>query len=249
MEILQFDNYNDLSRQASDDVIELMNLKKDPLICVASGDSPIGLYKNLVNQVSDNKLDISGWSFVGLDEWIGLNGSDEGSCRFHLNNQLFDPLQINENKLYFFDGRKTDLEKECHDAENFIAQHGGIHVAILGLGLNGHLGMNEPETSALSRTHITNLDPTTAETGQKYFKEKQELKEGITLGLGTLMESENIFLLANGIKKAGIVKKMLEGEISEEIPASLLRKHPNVRIYLDAEAASLLDPSTFSQNQ
>lgn len=241
MKIFQFHSYNDLSKQAADDVIQLMGSKTNPLICVASGDSPTGLYKNLENKVAENKLDISGWSFLGLDEWIGLNGNDEGSCRFHLNNQLFVPLKVPEDHLYFFDGRTNHPEQECQNAEDFIIQHGGIHVAILGLGLNGHLGMNEPNTSASSRTHVTKLDTTTSQTGQKYFKEKQVLNEGITLGLGTLMESDHILLLANGIKKAEIVKKMVEGEISEDVPATLLRKHPHVSIYLDAEAAGLLD--------
>lgn len=248
MKIFQFGSYTYLTRQAADDVIQLMKSKKNPLICVASGDTPAGLYKNLVNEVVENKLDISDWSFVGLDEWIGLNGNDEGSCRFYLNNQLFDPLKVTENNLYFFDGRTNDTDKECRKAEDFIIQHGGIHVAILGLGLNGHLGMNEPKTSATSRTHVTKLDTITSQTGQKYFKEKQVLKEGITLGLGTLMESKNIFLLANGIKKAEIVKKILEGEISEDVPATLLRKHPNGGIYLDSEAAGLLDSEKTASN-
>ena len=240
MKILTFDNYEDLSKKASDDVKELMTLKGHPLICVASGDTPMGLYKYLVQ----SDPDISDWYFIGLDEWVGLNGNDEGSCRFHLNKQLFDPLKVKKDQLYFFDGRKKDLEKECADAENFITRHGGIHLAILGLGLNGHLGMNEPHTSAASTTHVTQLEPTTTQTGQKYFKEKQVLTGGITLGLETLMKSEHIFLLVNGSKKAAIVKKMLEGEISEEVPATLLRKHPSVTIYLDREAASQIQSTS-----
>ncbi|HYM95557.1 MAG TPA: glucosamine-6-phosphate deaminase [Chitinophagaceae bacterium] len=240
MQTFIFDSYAKLSNRTSDDLVELTKFKKNPLLCLASGDSPAGLYKNLVNKVSKNHLDVSNWSFIGLDEWEGMNGNDEGSCRYHLNNQFFHPLKVAENKIFFFDGRKEDLNKECIEAENFIIQHGGIDVAILGLGLNGHIGMNEPKTSVSSRAHVTELDLITQQTGQKYFKERQQLKNGITLGIGTLMESKTIFLLVSGLKKAGIVKQMLKGKISEEIPASLLRNHPDARLYLHADAANLL---------
>jgi glucosamine-6-phosphate isomerase len=240
MKLFIRETFEDLSRQAATDLTELMQTRKDPLVCVASGDSPAGLYKNLADKINKSELDISNWYFVGLDEWVGMNGSDEGSCRFHLNNQLFGPWQVANNKISFFDGRAKDLKKECTDAETFILQQGGIDVAILGLGLNGHVGMNEPGTSPSSRTHVTALDLITQQTGQKYFKEQQQLKEGITLGLATLMEAKYILLLVSGSHKAAIVKKILEGDISEDVPASLLRNHPGLRVYLDAEAAKLL---------
>ncbi len=234
-------DYKDMSRQAAADLIELMQMWKDPLVCVASGDSPSGLYKNLADKFNKNELDISNWHFLGLDEWVGMNGNDEGSCRFHLNNQLFNLLRVPNDKISFFDGRNKDLAKECNDVETSILQQGGIDVAIVGLGLNGHVGMNEPGTPLTSRSHVTTLDLITQQTGQKYFKEQQQLKEGITLGLATLMESEYILLLVSGAHKSAIVKKILEGNISEEVPGSLLRNHPGLMVYLDAEAAKLLE--------
>lgn len=241
MEIIVADTYNDLSQQAAGDVIQLMQLRKQPLICVASGDTPAGLYKNLTDKFDKRKLDISGWSFIGLDEWVGMNGDDEGSCRFHLNDQLFHPLHIADDAICFFNGRAKDLNKECEVTEIYIRQQGGIDVAILGLGMNGHIGMNEPGTSPSSRSHIAALDPITQKTGQKYFKKEQILKEGITLGLATLMESKHIILIVSGSHKAEIIKRMLEGEISEQVPASLLRKHPGLKIYLDKDAAKLIN--------
>ncbi|MEI9806383.1 MAG: 6-phosphogluconolactonase [Bacteroidota bacterium] len=139
--------------------------------------------------------------------------------------------------MCFFNGRAKDLDKECEDVERFIHQQGGIDLAILGLGMNGHIGMNEPGTSAALRSHVTALDPITKETAQKYFKEQRQLTNGVTLGLATLMEARYIILLVSGAHKAGIVKKILEDEISEQIPGSLLRNHPGLNIYLDAEAA------------
>jgi galactosamine-6-phosphate isomerase len=157
-----------------------------------------------------------------------------------LDRELFSPLRIPQDKLFFFDGRSKDLEAECHQAESFITRLGGIDATILGLGLNGHVGMNEPGTSVSTRSHVTVLDPITAQTGQKYFKEARPLSEGITLGLGTLLDSRNIFLLVSGAKKASIVKTVLEGDVSEKVPATLLRRHPGLRIYLDPEAAATI---------
>jgi glucosamine-6-phosphate isomerase len=240
MKVIVCSSYADMSLQAAEDLIGCMGSRKNPLLCAASGDSPSGLYKNLVAKLGRKELKISDWSFLGLDEWVGLNGSDEGSCRYHLNRELFFPLHVPEDDLFFFDGRKKDLNLECRQAESFILRHGGIDATILGLGLNGHVGMNEPGTPVSSRTHVTALDPITTQTGQKYFTEARSLSEGITLGLGTILDSRNIFLLVSGTKKASIVKTVLEGDISEKVPASLLRRHPGLRIYLDNEAAGLL---------
>lgn len=242
MEIFIPDTYQALSMQAADDVIKLMKSRSHPLLCAASGDTPAGLYKEIVGKVNKNELNISDWSFVGLDEWVGMNETDEGSCRFNLNDQLFNFLKIAGDKIGFFDGRTNDLDKECEDVESFIQKHEGIDVAILGLGMNGHIGMNEPGTSPALRSHVTALDPITQKVGQKYFKQQQQLKEGITLGIATLLESKHIILLVSGSHKAEIVKKMLEGDISEKLPGSLLRNHPSLKVYLDKNAASLIQP-------
>jgi galactosamine-6-phosphate isomerase len=240
MKIFIADNYNDLSEQAAKEVMLLMQERKNPLICTASGDTPAGLYQAIVNKVSKKQSDISNWSFIGLDEWTGMNGKDEGSCRFHLNNQLFYPLQVPDDHVFFFDGRAKDLQEECSNAELFILHHTIIDVAILGLGMNGHIGMNEPGTSPTLHSHITTLDPITKKTGQKYFKNEQKLTDGITLGLATLLQAKHIILLVSGLHKAGIVKQVVEGEISGQLPASLLRNHPGLKVYLDKEAGSLL---------
>lgn len=240
MELVIADNYKELSRWAADDLVRFAAKEAHPLICTASGDTPAGLYKEIVERVSKKEIDISGWMYLGLDEWVGMDGNDEGSCRFHLNNQFFYPLRIQENKIIFFDGRGTDLPKECERIENFIDQHRGIDISILGLGMNGHIGMNEPGTPASSRSHISVLDPVTKQVGQKYFKQETQLTDGITLGLATLLGSKHIILLASGSNKAAIVRQVVEGEISEKVPGSLLRNHPGLHIYLDSAAAGLL---------
>ncbi|MEP6927403.1 MAG: glucosamine-6-phosphate deaminase [Ginsengibacter sp.] len=240
MKIFIGDNYEMMSKQAGADIISITQSLKNPVLCTASGDTPAGLYKELVNEVHQNKIDISRWYFVSLDEWVGMNGDDEGSCRFHLNNQLFNPLQVAKDHISFFNGREKNLNNECENMENFIRQHEGLDIAVIGLGMNGHVGMNEPGTSPELHSHVTDIDSQTQKIGQKYFKKDQQLSKGITLGLATLMEARNIILLVSGRHKAQIVQKVLKGEISEKIPATLLRSHPGLKIYLDKEAASLV---------
>jgi galactosamine-6-phosphate isomerase len=227
-----------MSKQAAGEIIRLTQLHKNPVVCTASGDTPTGVYKKIINIINKEHLNISDWIFIGLDEWIGMNGNDEGSCRYYLDQQLFQPLQVVDEKICFFDGRAKNLEAECERVENFISQHGGIDIAILGLGMNGHIGMNEPGTSKYARSHVSELDVTTQQVGQKYFKNQQTLSRGITLGTASLLEARHIILLVSGNHKAGIVQQIIEGEISEQLPASLLRLHPELKIYLDMDAAA-----------
>ncbi len=240
MKLFVYETYESMSARAAEEVIYIINSKKNAVLCPASGDSPSGLYKKLVAHVKENKIDISGLYFIGLDEWLGMNGNDEGSCRFHLNNQLFHPLYVSENKIAFFDGRATDPKMECNRIEDAIDAHGGIDIAIVGLGMNGHVGMNEPGTSPDLHSHVAEIDPITQQVGQKYFKEKKEISGGLTLGIANLMEAKSVMLVVSGRKKAEILKKVLEDNISEKLPAGFLRNHPDFNVYADADAASLL---------
>jgi glucosamine-6-phosphate isomerase len=243
MQIFIADTYEAMSKKAAGDVIDFMQSIQQPLICPASGDSPAGLYKEIVRRAAKKEIDVSDWSFVALDEWMGMNGEDEGSCRYHLDQQLFHPLKIDQDRICFFNGRSEDPEADCRKTENFISEHGGINIAIVGLGINGHVGMNEPGTSPRLHSHIAAIDSITQQVGQKYFKKKQQLTEGLTLGLANLFETHQVFLLASGPHKAEIIKRVLEEEPSEQLPASLLRKHPGLRIYLDRTAAALIENS------
>lgn len=240
MQIIIADTYEAMSGHAAEDLLALLQSVSDPLICTASGASPVGLYKQLISRVKSLHIDASSWSFVGLDEWKGMNGIDEGSCRYHLNNDLFNPLDVNAGNICFFDGRAEDLKLECQRVEDFITQQNGIDVAILGIGVNGHIGMNEPGTPSALRSHIADIHPVTQQIGQKYFKQPQRLDTGLSLGLATLLEAKHILLIASGVSKAEIIYRTIHEEISEQIPATLLRQHPSVHIYLDRDAARLL---------
>jgi len=241
MQIIISEDYSSLSMQAAELVASfLRESSTTPLLCAASGDSPLGLYNQLCQLKQQGIIDTSKWAVVSLDEWVGLNLADEGSCASSIALNLTKPLKLDEKNVCFFDGRRSDTEVVCREVESFIDRFKGIDVAILGLGMNGHIGLNEPGTPASIRTHVSTLEPLTKQVGQKYFDKPMALQQGITLGIGNLMESKHLILVVNGSKKADIVKQMLEGPVTESLPASLFLSHPSIYIFLDKEAASKL---------
>lgn len=240
MEIIFEPTYEAMSQRAAADLLRIVATVEAPLICPTSGSTPAGLYQSLVQQIQEQNIDYSRWFFVGLDEWAGMNGSDAGSCRHFVDQELFQPLKIKETNIYFFNGKAADPENECRDAETFIKQHGGITVAIVGLGLNGHVGMNEPGTPATLHSHIAQLADETKQVGQKYFDAPKDLSTGLTLGIATLLQAQHLFVIANGEKKAGVVKKVVDENPNENLPATFLKQHKNFSIYLDDKAAQLL---------
>lgn len=239
MQIFVDDTYEAMSKRVADDITSHFKQVIQPLLCVASGDSPKGLYRELAGRQNASLLDTSNWFFLGLDEWVGLGRNDEGSCRYMLTKDVFTPLSVKDEKICCFDGNANPAA-ECVRIENFITQRGGIDIALLGIGMNGHVGLNEPGTSPLLHSHVSVIDEVTKTVGQKYFSRPQTLTEGITLGLATLMQAKRLFLLVSGEKKALILQRALEGDVTADIPASMIREHPGFTVYADKEAASLL---------
>ncbi|HXB42486.1 MAG TPA: glucosamine-6-phosphate deaminase [Puia sp.] len=240
MKVLIHASYGDLSAAAAEECISCMQSPATPVCCVASGDSPIGLYKELSRRYTQQQLDVSNWYFAGLDEWLGMDGTDEGSCRHMLDKFVTQPLHLSTQQTCFFNGRTKDAHAECLRVEQFIHHHGGLDMAVLGLGLNGHLGLNEPGTPFSARAHVSEISAMTQSVGQKYFSSPTRLTQGITLGLANLMEAQNVVLLVSGERKAEIVKRVIEGNVTEQVPASILQNHPSCSIYLDEAAAKML---------
>ena len=238
MELFIYDTYEKMSAEAAKKVMHVISAKRKTVLSPASGDTPKGLYAELVSMIQKNKTDISELGFIGLDEWLGMNGEDEGSCRFYLDQELFNPLQINKNKIAFFYGKAQIPLEECRKIDDFILGLNGIDLAIVGLGMNGHVGMNEPGVSPDLHSHVAEIDPITQEVGQKYFKQHTSLTKGITLGLQHLLDAKKAILIANGIKKADIIRKTLEETITPQVPASIMRRHSNGMIMIDEEAAA-----------
>ena len=240
MQVFIADTYESMSKQCAGVIADIVKPVESPLVCIPSGDSPKGLFNEWKLQQEQKIIDVHAWHFLGLDEWIGLGENDDGSCRYMLNRDLFLPLGIQPEKICCFDGNAKDTAAECNRVEDHIHQHTAIDIAILGIGMNGHVGLNEPGTSPLLRSHVSEIHPVTKQVGQKYFSSPQQLHQGITLGIATLMESKRVILLVSGKKKAAILQEALEGEITQEVPASLLRNHPHFMVFADKDAAHML---------
>lgn len=241
MEWTVFESREALYQASADLVSAAMAERKTPLFCAASGDSPRGLYQELADRVTAGKLTVGDWRFLGLDEWLGLGPDDQGSCRHMLDQDLFMPLHVPQNHIRCFDGLSTEPEVECRAIEAYLLQRGPIDMAVLGLGMNGHIGLNEPGTPPGTRSHVSRLSALTEKTGQKYFDRPVALRQGLTLGLGNLQEARSLLLIVSGAHKADMLRRLVQGPETAEVPATLLRGHPRLRLYTEPEAAALLD--------
>jgi len=210
------------------------------VLCFASGETPKLTYELMVKMILDKKLDLSGCKFIGLDEWVSIPPQNEGSCHYFLHHLIFEPLNIQPSNIHLFNAMSENLDHECKAMDNIILTY-GIDLMVVGVGMNGHIGFNEPGVSIDNYCHVINLDEITQSIGQKYFKQPTPLKQGITLGLRHLLESKKAILIANGTKKAKIMKKTLESRISNHTPSSIIRTHHNSMIMIDEEASSLLE--------
>jgi len=231
------DNYADMSRKASELVVDYIKKTPKTLVSFPGGSTPVGFINEFVSAVNQGAVDISQTRYVSLDEWVGLSDQDEGSCghfnRYHLLNRLETPFA----DVHLIDGTAEDIEVERRRLDQYIAAHGPLGVSVLGIGLNGHLGFNEEGVSFDSNALVVSLSPTTKQVMGKYFGNRFAPECGITQGLGQIRQAEVIILLANGLHKADILRKALEGPITPEVPASILQTHPNVCVVIDRNAA------------
>jgi glucosamine-6-phosphate isomerase len=235
-------DYEAMSAACARLIAEQVGKRPDSLLCVAAGDTPLGTFRQLIWVAQGGEPDFSRCRFVGLDEWLGMDRHDAGSCKQAVYQELLDPLGVGPDRIAFFDAKSPTPEQECARLDRYLDQHGPIDLFLSGIGVNGHLGLNEPGSPAGARSRVVELHPTTKKVGQKYFAGGAPLERGITLGLKDLLAARTVILLANGENKADIIRRSLQGEITEQVPASLLQRHPDCRVLLDAPAAARLDP-------
>ena len=240
MKTIRFSNYEELSAYAASEIVNAIKQKPSLTLCMASGHTPMRTAELLVQQLLNEKVDYSHITFLGLDEWVGLPPENEGSCHYFFHKKIFAPLQLSPSQYFLFNSLSENLESECEKMDMIIAQNNGIDIMLVGIGMNGHIGFNEPGTPFNTLCHIAELDNTTKTVGQKYFKEQTALHQGITIGLGHLLNAKKVFLKADGKRKAEVIQKTVEGEITESFPASIMQKHANGFVIVDEEAASLL---------
>lgn len=222
----------------SQKIIEIVKEKPTSLICIAGGDTPLLTIEALIKANQAGEVDFSKTKFVGLDEWVGLGRETKGSCIQTLYDAFFDRLEnVSSDQICFFDGKTADLEADCARVDAFIEACGGIDFILLGIGLNGHIGFNEPFVPVDVNCHVVELDNVTKRVMSKYFDTDLPLTHGISLGMQQILTAKEIYLVATGEKKAKIVQQVIEKEPTVSIPATLV-KQAIVTLVLDEAAAS-----------
>lgn len=235
-----FKDYSELSRATADRIAGVIKKKPGALICIASGHTPVGTFKCLRDDINAGTLDISKTIFVSLDEWLGIDPSDAGSCISMLRKDFFDHVDAH---IELFDVLAKDPQSECDRMNKLIANNGGLDVMLVGVGLNGHIGMNEPGTPFDTYAHVSDLAEETKTSGQKYFTKHTTLSKGITLGLRHFSECRLPIVMANGSKKAEIIGRTMKNKPTEGLPATIIHTIPQALVMIDAEAASRLPQS------
>ena len=231
MKFITVDTYEKLSRQAANIISAQVIIKPDCVLGLATGSSPLGTYKQLINWYNKGDIDFSGVTSVNLDEYVGLDGSSNQSYRYFMNKNFFEHINIDIKNTFVPNGCAEDLEKEGLEYDKHIEELGGIDLQLLGIGLDGHIGFNEPDRYFVKSTHVVDLHESTIKANSRFFANEDEVpKQAITMGMVSIMQAKKILLIASGKAKYDILKKAFYGPITPEIPASILQLHPDITV-------------------
>ena len=232
------DSAQNIAAMAAQQYVALLKRKPNAILGGATGSTPRGLYAELVRLNKAGEISFKDASSFNLDEYVGLDGTHDQSYRYFMDHNLFDHIDIDKSRTRVPSGIDVS-DPAAYDKE--IEAAGGVDLQLLGIGNNGHIGFNEPGTPFGSLTHIVELTESTREANKRFFKSIDEVPtHAVTMGVKTVMQARSIILMAIGPAKAPIMKEMLQGPVTENVPASVLQLHPDVTVYMDYEAAKLL---------
>ena len=232
------DSAQNIAAMAAQQYVALLKRKPNAILGGATGSTPLGLYAELVRLNKAGEISFKDASSFNLDEYVGLDGTHDQSYRYFMDHNLFDHIDIDKSRTRVPSGIDVS-DPAAYDNE--IEAAGGVDLQLLGIGNNGHIGFNEPGTPFGSLTHIVELTESTREANKRFFKSIDEVPtHAVTMGVKTVMQARSIILMAIGPAKAPIMKEMLQGPVTENVPASVLQLHPDVTVYMDYEAAKLL---------
>ena len=238
MEVVICSSYDELSKLAAEAVAEIVRNKPNAVIGLATGSSPLGLYKELIRMHKEEGLDFSQVTSFNLDEYVGIGPDHEQSYRRFMNENLFQGINIDMAKTNVPDGLAKDYKAFCKAYEQKMAAAGGVDVQVLGIGSDGHIGFNEPGDSLASRTHTVTLNEQTISDNARFFEKKEDVPiYACTMGVGTVLDAGRCVLVANGKGKVKPVATMVEGPISSMCTASALQMHNDTQVFLDEDAA------------
>lgn len=241
MEVIILPDAEAVGRQAARVVARIMRERPRPVLGLATGSTPLPLYRELVRLHREGHLDFSHAISFNLDEYVGLHADHPQSYRRFMLEHLIAHINIDAARFHIPDGMAEDIPSECARYEQLIAESGGIDLQILGIGSDGHIGFNEPTSSLRSRTRIKTLTPRTRRDNARFFGSEAAVPHHvITMGIGTILDSRSILMLATGASKAEAVAQMVEGPITAMCPASALQLHPSAKVLVDEAAAARL---------
>lgn len=239
MKIYKTKNYEEMSKKAAYIIASQVILNPDCVLGLATGSTPVGTYKNLIEWYKNGDLDFSQITSCNLDEYRGLSGDHDQSYRYFMNHNLFDHVNIRKECTYVPDGLEEDSDKAASDYDKIIADQGGIDLQLLGLGHNGHIGFNEPADEFPKGTHVVDLTESTIQANKRFFESEADVpRQAYTMGIGTIMSAKKILVVVSGEDKAEILNKIINGPITPQVPASILQLHPDVTIVADEAALS-----------
>lgn len=238
MEFTTFENAEELAEEVVSEITALIEAKPDALLCIAAGETPRPVMNRLIEYKKQGKVDFSRVRFIGLDEWIGVGRETVGSCAQMLYDDFFIPMDLREDQIMIFDGLE-EVEKQIMKMDR-LSEELRIDFMLLGVGMNGHLGLNEPGEAIYEQTHVVELSEITKQVMTKYFDGKIKISQGITLGFKQFFDTKRVILMATGKRKASIVNKIISSEATSEVPASLMKESKeNVSFFVDKDARKI----------
>ena len=241
MKIYRAENYDAMSRRAANILSAQVILKPDCVLGLATGSTPVGMYRQLVNWYEKGDIDFSQVHTVNLDEYLGLAPDHDQSYRYFMQQNLFDHINVRPENTNVPNGLASDPEAECRRYNEVIAGLGGIDLQVLGMGHNGHIGFNEPEEAFELETHVVDLTENTIQANARFFASKDEVpRRAITMGIKSIMQARHILVVVSGEDKAEIVRRAFAGPVTPLVPASILQMHPHLSLVGDEAALSLL---------
>ncbi len=236
MNFIKVKSYDELSTIAASIICAQVVLKPNSVLGLATGSTPVGAYKKMAEKCAAGEVDFSSVRTVNLDEYVGLDGSHEQSYRYFMDTNLFDHINIDKKNTRVPSGIAEDAAKECADYDAYIESLGGTDIQVLGIGLDGHIGFNEPDVHFYKETHIVELDESTIDANARFFASRDDVpRKAITMGVGGIMSAKKIILVANGKAKKDIVEKACFGPITPQITASILQLHPDCIVIYSEE--------------
>ena len=242
MKFITVDSYEKMSRHAANIISAQVIIKPDCVLGLATGSSPLGTYKQLIEWYNKGDIDFSGVTTVNLDEYVGLDGKNDQSYRYFMNTHLFHKININHANTYVPDGTEADSAKACQNYNDLLHKLGPADIQLLGLGHDGHIGFNEPSDHFADETHCVDLTETTIQANKRFFACEEDVpKQAYTMGIGTIMRCRKILVVVSGKDKAEILKQVVAGPVTPEVPGSILQFHPDCTIIAEEESLSELN--------